>query len=707
MRKNLDAIFNPHSIAVIGASNRAGSVGYAIFSNLLGTFEGVIYPVNPKSGAVQGVRAYPSIAEVPDAVDLVVVVVPTAQVADMVEQAAAKGVKGAIVITAGFKEVGGEGLEHENHLKEVVERTGIALIGPNCLGVINAHDTVCMNASFATKIPNAGNIAFISQSGALCTAVLDYAMGRNIGFSKFVSFGNKADITECDLLEYLKDDPDTDVILMYLEDINNGRCFIETARKVAWESRKPMLAIKSGTSAAGKKAASSHTGALAGSEAAYDAIFLQSGIQRVETISELFEYAQGFSQQPLPQGNRMAIVTNAGGPGIMATDALERHGLELAELSEITKQRLKTKLPPTANINNPVDVIGDAHHDRYEAALDLVMADEHVDGAVVILTPQAMTDVKETAEIVPRVAARNRNKPIVCSFMGVMDVQEGVDYLRGHGIPNYEFPEGAARSLGAMARFSERCNYKRRHAAAHFDVDLKKVQQLIDGFLGGEESRLLHQWEASQVLAAYGLPVLKSALASEEAELDACLEQVGFPVAMKIQSPDIIHKSDAGGVRIKLKSLEEAQAAYQEIIQNAKAYDPKARIEGVYIEQMGGKGVEVILGSTRDPKFGPLVMFGLGGVMVEVFKDVTFRLAPMWEISAERMIKEVKSYKILQGVRGNPPADVDALQEAILRLSQMLTEVPEIQELDINPMIVKAEGQGASVADCRMLVKRV
>ncbi|ABK43616.1 CoA-binding domain protein [Magnetococcus marinus MC-1] len=704
MHDNLDAIFNPQSIAVVGASNRPGSVGHAIFSNLLGTFQGVIYPVNPRNMAVLGVRAYPSVAELPETVDLVVVVVPTAQVAAVVDEAGQRGVRGAIVITAGFKEVGGEGLEHENHLKAVVAKHGMALVGPNCLGVINAHNSVRMNASFATKSPSAGNIAFISQSGALCTAVLDYAMGRNIGFSKFISFGNKADVTECDLLEYLKDDPDTDAILMYLEDVSDGRRFIETARRVAWESKKPMLAIKSGTSAEGKKAATSHTGALAGSEAAYDAIFLQSGIQRVETISELFEYAQGFSQQPLPKGNRIAIVTNAGGPGIMATDALERHGLQLATLSDATKSRLKAKLPPTANINNPVDVIGDAHHDRYEAALDLVLADEGVDGVVVILTPQAMTDVLETAQIVPR--ASSRGKPVLCAFMGVMDVQEGVAYLRNHGIPNYEFPEAAVRAMAAMSRFSERLHYQRRHAAPQFDVDLGKVQQLIEGFLGEADSRLLHQAEAGQIMAAYGLPVLKNGLATSLEDLERVLDEVGLPVAMKISSPDIVHKSDAGGVMIKLKTREAAREAFTTIVANAKAYDANARITGVYVEQMAKKGVEVILGSSRDPKFGPLVMFGLGGVMVEVFKDVTFRLAPMWEISAERMVQEVKAYKILQGVRGNPASDVESIREAILRVSQMLTDNPQIQELDINPMIVHAEGLGSAVADCRMVIER-
>ncbi|MBA7669780.1 Peptidyl-lysine N-acetyltransferase Pat [subsurface metagenome] len=462
MIKNIESIINPRSIAVVGATNRPGSVGLAVFRNILSAgFQGVLYPVNPKAKSVQSVKAYPALMDIPDEVDLAVIIVPAEVVCSVMEEAGQKRVKGAIVISAGFREVGGRGVELENCLKEVVRKYGIRLVGPNCLGIINNSEKVRMNASFATKMPKAGNIAFISQSGALCTAVLDYAEGRNVGFSKFISIGNKADVNEVDFLRYLKDDPDTDVILMYLEDITNGREFLETAREITWQAHKPMLAVKAGRSAEGARAATSHTGSLAGSDNAYDAIFYQSGIQRVEGVDELFNYALAFAKQPVPKGNRVAIVTNAGGPGIMATDAAIRHNLKIAPLSEETKKKLKQVLPPTASIENPVDVIGDATHERYEAAIRHTLMDENVDGAIVILAPQAMTDILETAEIVPHVA-KDIDKPVLCSFMGIVDVSEGIRYLEKQGIPNYAFPEAAVRSMASMAFYGNLLSLEKR-----------------------------------------------------------------------------------------------------------------------------------------------------------------------------------------------------------------------------------------------------
>lgn len=704
MAKDISKIINPASIAVVGATNRKGSVGLAVFSNLIyGGYQGVLFPINPKARSIQGVKAYPRLVDVPDPVDLVVIVVPPEAAIDTLEQAGQIGAKGAVVITAGFKEVGGHGVELEERLKATANRANIPLVGPNCLGVINTDHDVCMNASFATKMPRPGNIAFISQSGALCTAVLDVAAGRNIGFSKFISFGNKADVTEIDLLRYLRDDPETEVILMYLEDISNGREFIEVAREIAWDAKKPMLAIKSGTSPEGAKAASSHTGSLAGSEAAYDAIFMQSGIQRVEGITELFHYAQAFGSQPVPKGNRIAIVTNAGGPGIMATDAAIRHGLKLAKFSDCTLDKLKKDLPATASIHNPVDVIGDATHERYEAAIRHVLQDENVDGAVIILTPQAMTDILETAEIVPTVV-RGIDKPVLCSFMGIVDVSAGVNHLQQNGIPNYIFPEAAVRTLAAMARFGDKLKPQARWVKP-VHADCSSTQMLINETLELEPSHLMHEHEANRILQCYGFPLLKSHLVTKPEELEAAAKFVGFPLVMKIVSPQIVHKSDAGGVKVGIKDLVEAKAAYQQILDNAKAYNPDAVIQGVYLAEMARKGVEVILGAHRDDKMGPIVMFGLGGTLVEVLKDVSFRLAPMWESSAERMIQEIKAYKILQGVRGNPPSDVNALKDCILRLSQLLDENPQIAEMDINPLIVYPEGQGCAVADCRIILK--
>jgi acetyltransferase len=704
MSKNIESILSPKSVAVVGATNRPGSVGLAVFRNILsGGFQGVLYPVNPKAKSVQSIKAYPSLTDIPDEIDLAVIIVPSRFVATVIEEAGGKGVKGVIVITAGFKEVGGDGIELENQLKEAAGKYRIPMVGPNCLGVINNNEDVRMNASFATKMPKAGNIAFISQSGALCTAVLDYAEGRNVGFSKFISFGNKADVNEIDLLSYLKDDPDTDVILMYLEDISNGREFLETAREIIWDAGKPMLAIKSGRSAEGARAAASHTGSLAGSDNAYDAIFLQSGILRVEGVNELFDYAVGFSQQPIPKGNRIAIVTNAGGPGIMATDAAIRHNLKIAPLSEETKQKLKEILPPTASVNNPVDVIGDATHERYEASVHHVLMDENVDGAIVILSPQAMTDILETAQIVPRVT-KGIDKPVLCSFMGTVDVSKGTDYLEEHGIPNYLFPEAAVRTMASMVRYGDLLKLKKRQVRT-MTVKRTAAAAIIRKKLNGRDSYYMPEKEANEILDCYGFPILKSVLIKEPSQADQAADKIGFPVAMKIVSQDIIHKFDAGGVRLKIKTKEESHKAFEEIIENAKNFNPSAKIDGVIMEEMAKGGVEVILGAVRDPEFGPICMFGLGGTFVEAMKDVTFRLAPMWEISAEIMIRTIKAYRVLKGIRGAPPSDIDSIKDCLLRLSQMLCDHPEIVELDINPLIVYPEGEGCVVADSRILLK--
>jgi acetyltransferase len=706
MNNDIELIVSPKSIAVVGATNRPGSVGLAVVSNILnGGYRGVFFPVNLKERSIRSVKAYPRLIDIPDEVDLAVIIVPAEMVSSVVEEAAQKKVKGVIVITAGFKEVGGQGVERESHLKALVNKNAIRMIGPNCLGVINTHDGVRLNASFASRMPRKGNIAFISQSGALCTAVLDFAEGREVGFSKFISFGNKADVNETDLLRYLKDDPDTDVILMYLEDITNGREFIETAREITWEARKPMLALKSGRSPEGARAAASHTGSLAGSDSAYDAIFFQSGIQRVEGINELFDYAVAFANQPLPKSNKIAIITNAGGPGIMATDAAIRHGLTLVSFSQGTREKLKEALPPTANLNNPVDIIGDATHERYEAAIRHVLMDEGVDGAIVILTPQAMTDILQTAEIVPRVA-KDIDKPVFCSFMGIVDVSEGVRYLEEHGIPNYPFCESAVRAMASMVRFGNLLRLEKRHVR-RVSADREATEQIIRAKLGDKKKVFLPEKEANEILQSYGFPVLRSRLVKEPSQIKEAAEEIGFPVAMKICSPDIVHKFDAGGVRLKIKTVDEAHRTYEEIIENAKKYNSSAEIKGILIEKMARGGVEVILGAVRDEKFGPICMFGLGGTYVEALKDVTFRLSPMWEISAELMISSIKAYKILKGVRGNPPSDIDAIKDCILRLSQLVADHSEIMELDINPLIVYPEGEGCVVADSRILLKSV
>ncbi len=632
-RPSMDALIRPRSIAVVGATNRQGSIGLSIFRNLIeAPYQGILYPVNRKARSVQGVKAYPTLGDIPDEVDMAVIIVPSDHVSSTVEAASLKGVRACTVITAGFKEIGGDGIRREEELKTLAKAHGIRLLGPNCLGIINTNRDVRMNASFARVMPKSGNIALVSQSGAMCLAILDFAAGRNMGFSKSVSIGNKADVNEIDFLRYLKDDPETDVIIMYLEDIVEGRAFIEIAREITFNAGKPIFALKVGRSKEGARAAASHTGSLAGSDASYDAIFMQSGIQRVEGVSELFDYAQAFSMQPLPKGNRIAIITNSGGPGIMATDALIRPGLRLASLSDETQQKLREHLPPTASVANPVDIIGDAGCARYEAAVRHTLLDEGVDGAIVILTPAATAEIMETARIVPRVA-REVHKPILCSFMGLVDVSEGARYLEQNGIPNYVFPEEAARTMVAMVQYVERQEPRKRRKREIWRLleDPKKVSQIIHGRLKDRDTYYMPEKEAAEILRSYGFPLLKSRLVQEFSEIEGAVKEIGLPLVMKIDSPDIVHKSDAGGVRLNVKSIARAQIGFEKLIANAKAYNPLARINGVLLEQMAGKGLEVILGASRDPKFGPICMFGLGGIFVEALKDVTFRLAPMWQ----------------------------------------------------------------------------
>ena len=702
----LNAIFQPSSIAVVGASTRAGTVGNDLFRNLLfNEFNGPVYPVNPKANNVLGVHAYPDLPSVPGEVDLAVLIVPAAAVLQVVDQAIAKGVKSLVVISAGFKETGGKGAELERQLRDKVRAAKIPLIGPNCLGVINTDPAVRMNAAFGRKMPGPGNLAFLSQSGASCTSVLDYAEERHMGFSKFISFGNKADINEIDLLEYLAKDPTTDVIAMYLEDISDGRRFIETVGKIFWETHKPMLCLKSGRTPEGAKAVSSHTGSLAGSDAVYDALLVQSGVQRVDTISELFDSAALYCNQPLPRGNRVAIITNAGGPGIMATDSAVRFGLKLAELSPATQEKLKAALPPTASLRNPVDVIGDARADRYQAAVQTVLEDDQVDMGMVILTPQSMTEVEETAAGIPD-AVRGIKKPVVCAFMGAKDVAAGVDILRQAGIPNYPFPEDGMRSLAAAERLVALQEIPRREMRLFQDLDVEKAKSLIAKALDGQDKRYLTQSECRPLLECYGLPLLRSAVVQTADEAADAAKSFGTPIVMKVMSEDVVHKFDAGGVLLNIRGPEEAANAFQKITQNVGKAVPGARIQGMLIEEMAGKGAEVILGASRDSQFGPLMMFGLGGTLVEVLKDVSFRLAPMWRISAERMVRQIRSFKVLDGFRGSPPSDVDAIVDTLLRLSEMVCNHPEISELDINPLIVHAQGEGCSVADSRVMLRK-
>jgi acetate---CoA ligase (ADP-forming) len=701
---NLDAIFSPSSVAVVGASTTPGKVGHDIFVNILkGEYQGTLFPVNPKARSIRSVKAYPSLIEIPDPVDLAIIILPPKEALRAVKEGAEKGIKGVIIVSAGFREVGEEGRRIEDEITSLCKESGIRLVGPNCLGVINPQPSVRLNASFSARMPSYGHISFISQSGALCTSVLDFAADRDFGFSKFISIGNKADVDELDLLRYLHKDPDTEVIMIYLEELRRGSEFIQEVNHITSGDRPtPVLVVKSGRTQAGARAAASHTGSLAGSEGIYDAIFEQSGIIRAESIEELFNFADAFTSKKIPSGNKVAIVTNAGGPGIVATDMTVTTGLQLAKFNEETIETLASHLPVTANLHNPVDIIGDASQDRYENALGSVIRDEGVDGALVILTPQSMTNALGTAEAIARIAKRTQ-KPILCCFMGIVDVSAGVKRLQEYGIPVFRFPEHAAQAFGALYRYSRWLN--RQHLANFtLEHDTTRAAEVIRESLA-KGKRNLGEVEGNEILKCYGFRVLPRFLAKTRDEAVDYAASMASPVALKIVSPQILHKSDAGGVELHLEGKLAVMKAFDRIIQRAKQYDPNAVIEGVLVQKMAAAGEEVILGVSRYPGFGPLLMFGLGGIFVEVFKDVVFRFAPLERNEAARMIKGIKGFTVLKGVRGKPPADLGALERALVSLSDMVMNHPEIKEMDINPLVVYEKGMGTIVADCRIILE--
>ena len=697
----LKAIFTPRSVAVIGASAKPQSLGRAVFANLLfAGYNGCVYPVNSKAKSILGVRAYPTVLDVPDEVDLAVVLVPAGFVPQVLKDAGRKGVKGAIVISAGFKEIGGGGIELERQLQSVAREYGMAVVGPNCFGVINTDPAVSLNATFSRSFPLGGKIAFISQSGAVGVAALEYAAAEKIGFSKFISIGNKADIDENAVLEALADDPETDVILLYLEALENPKEFVRLARRIS--EKKPILGVKSGRTLEGAKAAASHTGALAGSDEVYDSLFAQCGVLRVDTLEELFRLGMAFAKQPLPRGHRVAIVTNAGGPGIMATDNSVRYGLELASLDPKTKSILMADLPPTVSLNNPIDLIGDADESRYQLAMQAVLADDNVDGVIVICVPQMLTNLEATSKAIAQ-QARFSNKPVFAVYMATGNIEDSLKILEDAQIPHYRFPEDAARALSAMARYFHWQSRPRTQVRHLENIDREKVRAIL-AKAKKERRKFLPEPEAHAVLEAYGFPMLRSKMVRDAAEGVAAACEIGFPVVLKIVSPDIVHKVDVGGVRLNLESETEVRDAYAELLQRVTSAKNDVEIWGVLVQEMVRGGKETILGMKRDPHFGALLMFGLGGIYVEVLKDVTFRIAPIRELGAKNMIENIKGIKLLMGYRGEPASDLDAIAESLLRLSQLVTDFPEIEEMDINPLIVLPAGSGARVVDARILI---
>jgi acetyl coenzyme A synthetase (ADP forming)-like protein len=697
---SLESFFDPKSVAIVGASRQKGKVGYEILANMVeGGYPGTIFPINPKAEEIDGIQCFPDLTSIGQVPDLVIIIVPARSVPAVMEECARIRVKSVIIITAGFKEVGKEGRELEEQVVRIARRGGIRFIGPNCLGVIAPSHK--LNASFGGDLPVPGGIGYISQSGALLAAILDMANAGGMGFSNLVSIGNKADIDELDIIKALGAQKDTKVIAGYLESIQDGDAFVREAEEISHE--KPILLMKSGATEAGARAASSHTGSLAGGEVAYESAFKRAGVIRCDSIKEQFDFAQAFASQPLPKGPRVAVITNAGGPGIMAADAIEQEGLTFAKLTEETTKKLATGLPPAANIYNPVDVLGDALADRYEFALDIVLDDPGVDSAVVLLTPQAMTQAKETAEAVVRIAGR-KGKSVLACFLGVQKVEAGLHVLRQGNVPQYDSPESAVATLRVMTDYVRWRNRPKR-VVRLFPVNRRKVESIVERHL--RQGILdIGEAESKEILEAYGFVTPRGSIATTAEQAGNIAEQLGYPVVLKIWSPDILHKSDVGGVKVGLKSEQEVKDAFDLMMYRIPKKRPEAHILGVLVQEMVRSGREVILGMHRDPQFGPLMMFGMGGIMVEVLKDVSFYLAPLTAEEAKQMLLSTKTYHILQGVRGQEGVDIEAIAEGLQRLSQLVTEFPQIREMDINPYVVGVPGTTSIAVDARISLEK-
>lgn len=691
----LETLLYPKAIAVIGASRNPEKVGYALLANLVHSgYKGAIVPVNPEAGEILGVRCYRSLEEYKGTVDLGIVVVPGKYVKDAIQSSINAGAKSIIVITAGFREVSAKGAEVEQELVELCRAHGVRMVGPNCLGVLNTDHQ--MNATFAPSLPSPGRISVISQSGALCVAILDWAAHQKLGLGKVISFGNKADLNEVDFIQALATDKQTNVIAGYLESIKEGNKFLRVAEEAA--GTKPVIILKVGITQAGAKAASSHTGSLAGADIAYGAAFRRAGVVRAENFEALFDYAMAFSMQPLPNSDRLGIITNAGGPGIMAADAAETLGLKMVSLTPANEARLRAVLPSAAAVGNPVDVIGDADPDRYVKTFEILQDDEKIDSIIVVSTPQNMTRPLELAEKLA--AAHKGKKPLLTAFMGGQEVAAAKDRLMALGIPNYPAPDRAVAALKAMCEYSA-WRGRAARVVTRFPVNHRRVARVIQVQNRSGASQIA-EIESKEILRAYGFNVLEGHLARTGDEAVDIAERIGYPVVLKISSPDIIHKSDFGGVRINLANAEQVRDAFDLMVVRIQRRAPKAHVRGVFVEKMGERGREVILGMTRDPQFGPMLMFGLGGIFVEVMKDVTFHLAPITADEAMQMLKGTRSYALLQGARGQAPVDLDAIAGALQRISQLATDYPQIMELDINPFIVGPLGMQPYVADARM-----
>jgi acetyl coenzyme A synthetase (ADP forming)-like protein len=685
----LDPFFKPLGVAIIGASRDPQKLGHGVVRNLIEYhYRGGIYPVNPVAGEILGRTCFPSVADLPDPVDLAVVVLPAPAVADVLEQCGRRGIKHAIIVSGGYSETGQEGKDREVILAQVAGRHGMRIVGPNCIGTIDTHTPV--NTTFVVGMPQVGDIGFLSQSGAMCASVIDWARGAGVGFSRIVSLGNQVDVNETEMLGAIANDPQTRVITAYIEGVADGRAFMQSAEEAA--RRKPVVVLKAGQGASAAKAVASHTGALAGSAEAYDAAFRHSGVLRANTTEELFDWARALAWQPLPKGDRVAILSNAGGPAILAVDVLEAAGLRLASLTDATREFLRPRMPAAASVDNPVDVLAGSGPGTYAVALDALLSDPTVDSMIVIMAPNDWFLPASLAEVIAEAAAVH-NKPVLASIMGLASVDQALTILHQRRVPNFAFPERAASTLAAMLARQRWLDTPPETPEELTDVDRSTARTALD------------RGDFAGLIAAYRIPTPPTRAAANSHEAARLADEIGYPVALKLASPDIIHKSDVGGVVLNLNGGDAVRAAFDRIVASARAAHPDAAIEGVLVQKMLTKGQELIVGVRRDPQFGPLALVGRGGVDVELMRDVAMGVAPLTSTQAERMLDSTRAGVRLKGWRGSPPADRAAALDAMLRLSQAACDFPEITELEINPLYVLPEGQGAYAVDVRGMVK--
>lgn len=697
MQSSLKPFFAPSGVAILGASASPNKLSFGILRNLtLYGYQGQIAPVNPGSTEILGLPCYPDISCVPDPVELAVVSLPAGVIPGILDSCGRRGIKAVVIISGGFKEVGQEGALLEQKIFTIAKNYNMRLIGPNCVGTLDIYTG--LNTTFIQGVPAKGGIGFISQSGAVAGGVVDTVRDKHIGFSNFSSLGNEVDVTETDMIEYLAEEPNTRVIAAYVEMIKDGQRFIEVARKTT--PHKPIVMLKAGRTEAGARAVSSHTGSLAGSHAAYRAAFEQAGVIEVDTVSDLFDIAMALANQPLPAGPRTVIMTNAGGPAALASDALAAQGMEMADLQPETQAELRKHLNPAAQVSNPIDMLGAANPAEFSLAVNLALEDSQVDAVIPILVPQALVNTAEVASSICE-AAHNSPKPVLSCFMGDWSVGEARQILHTHGIPMYISPETAGRVLGAMRRYGSWRDRPAPEVRRPADLDPDTVRNLLstaDNALGESLTRPL--------LDAYGIPLIAGETAFSAHEASAAADRMGYPVVMKIISPDILHKSDVGGIKLNLGDSAQVADAYSNLIKEVAVRAPSARLEGVLVEKMAPRGQEVIVGMRRDPNFGPLMMFGLGGIYVELFGDVSFRVAPLSQADARDMIHQTRAGRLLTGFRGMPVADINAVVDTIQRLSCLALDFPEIEEIEINPLLVLPENQGVLALDGRVILAR-